>query len=874
MKTFTKIFLFSVTLIISLSVFSQADTLAYWDFENATKRAAITDDATFGSAPYTADKGIPTNKDIAFLSKNGPVYTAWVGGSGGTGTFAPNANTWTNGAGLYYWQIIVNTVGYEDIIVSSKQFGSNTGPRDFQIQYSLDGIAWTDVGVAYMVAGAWTTGVIDDLALPAACDNQTAVYIRWLMTSNTSIGGGTVANTGTNRIDDILVEGTAGTFGNNATIAPNAFIFNIDQPLDFAGTITWNDASSLTLVRNLNVPPDTLVAATDYILDVDTLRIFTSYFNTQFTSTGQQHLIQLQFDAGNHAVVTITWDDDSIYAATLNPDTAYFDLSVPGDVTTTITWNDANNVVQIIDDQGTPYTLLAADYDVTANILTIRESYLSGVLTAPGQTINLNIEFDQGDDVVFTIQSMASPPGPVVIAEWNFEDGVKRAAIADHAAFMATPYTADDGIAANINNSPVLLYGGNSFTGWVAGSAGTGSFAPNTNNWNDGQGMKYWQVDISTAGYGELTLSSKQRSSATGPADFNVEYSINGTDWFAVPGSDFVCGENFTSGVLAELPLPLNCNNRNQLFLRWIMTSNTAVNASPVSTTGTNRIDDIVIQGRYITDEADIVDFSFAEQTGPAVIDPVQQTVDIEVLYGTDLTQLIASFVLSPNATASVGGIAQVNGVTENDFSALVEYLVTAGDGTTTKTWDVTVTTAPASSEAQILDFSFVGYTSYFLDIDNATSTVEIEIYGFDLTNLIAEFELSDGAIAHIGGVLQESGVTENDFTNHVVYTITAQDGTTQRNWTVIVYGYINDVQDYMSSEIKVYPNPSDGYFHVETEAEGRIEIYNIYGALIYSVYADKGINAIQIDHAVQGVYMLHYSSSNRSIVIPLKMIQ
>ena len=67
--------------------------------------------------------------------------------------------------------------------------------------------------------------------------------------------------------------------------------------------------------------------------------------------------------------------------------------------------------------------------------------------------------------------------------------------------------------------------------------------------------------------------------------------------------------------------------------------------------------------------EKDILSFSFDEQTGQATIETVDNTVDIEVIYGTDLTNLVATFTISTNATATIGTTQQESGVTVNDFS-------------------------------------------------------------------------------------------------------------------------------------------------------------------------------------------------------------
>lgn len=86
-----------------------------------------------------------------------------------------------------------------------------------------------------------------------------------------------------------------------------------------------------------------------------------------------------------------------------------------------------------------------------------------------------------------------------------------------------------------------------------------------------------------------------------------------------------------------------------------------------------------------------ILSYSFAEQTGVAVIDTAAKTVNIEVEYGTDVTALVATFSLSEGATAAVGATPQVSGTTANNFTSPVTYVVTALDAST-QNWTVTVT--------------------------------------------------------------------------------------------------------------------------------------------------------------------------------------
>lgn len=89
--------------------------------------------------------------------------------------------------------------------------------------------------------------------------------------------------------------------------------------------------------------------------------------------------------------------------------------------------------------------------------------------------------------------------------------------------------------------------------------------------------------------------------------------------------------------------------------------------------------------------ETDIIEFSFLEQIEAALINAVNNTVDIIVAFGTDLTSLVSTFTLSDGATAQVEGVDQMTGISANDFTNPVTYTVTAEDDTNTADWTVTV---------------------------------------------------------------------------------------------------------------------------------------------------------------------------------------
>jgi hypothetical protein len=92
--------------------------------------------------------------------------------------------------------------------------GSNTGPRDFQLQYSTDGTTFTNFQ-SITVPGVTWNSVTHQSASDFSFDlgaivssgllGQSTVYFRFTDASTTSIVGGTVGTAGTYRIDDVSI---------------------------------------------------------------------------------------------------------------------------------------------------------------------------------------------------------------------------------------------------------------------------------------------------------------------------------------------------------------------------------------------------------------------------------------------------------------------------------------------------------------------------------------------------------------------------------------------------------------------------------------------------------------------------------------------
>lgn len=246
-------FFLAITLMFTvLSTQAQTEVVAGWTFGTVT-----------GSESLNADQGNSNNVGIKTLTLTNAGTITFVGGSPGR---AATATGWNNFTVDRFWSVPVNTIGFENLTISSKQQSSNTGPRDFKAQYSLDGSTWTDIlGAGITVENNFTSGVLNKVSLPAEASNKSEIFIRWINTSTVSVGGATVAGTGTSRIDEIFIEGSplGVTLDPTATpvIDPNGGTFDEAQLVSLSsvteGAVIYYtlDGSTPNLGSNLYTAP-------------------------------------------------------------------------------------------------------------------------------------------------------------------------------------------------------------------------------------------------------------------------------------------------------------------------------------------------------------------------------------------------------------------------------------------------------------------------------------------------------------------------------------------------------------------------------------------------------------------------------------------
>jgi hypothetical protein len=215
------------------------------------------------------------------------------------------------------------------------------------------------------------------------------------------------------------------------------------------------------------------------------------------------------------------------------------------------------------------------------------------------------------------------------------------------------------------------------------------------------------------------------------------------------------------------------------------------VDYTVIAQDGTTREYTVVVK-RTPSSENLITAFAFRalDPVVKAEVGQEQETIELTVPYGTDRTKLIASFRVSPEAAVKVEGEEQISGETEKDFTNPVKYIVTAQDGTT-REYTVIVTVAP-NSEKLMKVFGFAVPKAEGI-VDEAYKSISVKVpYGTAVNQLVAVFSSSEDSKVRIGNDEQKSGETIRDFTNPVIYTVAAQDGSAQ-DYTVTVTAAVYD---------------------------------------------------------------------------------
>ena len=168
---------------------AQANELAIWNFNDSN---LVVDHGV----------GVLTTDILAanVLFAAGTTNNARLGNPAGQAlSLQAGTGTANNGRNITF---NVSTLGFSDIVVSFATQGTSTGFNNNQFQYSLDGITFVNFGAAYTPATAFgSLPLVFSLTSIAGLNDNVNAAFRIVF-------NGASSATGTNRIDNFVVEGS------------------------------------------------------------------------------------------------------------------------------------------------------------------------------------------------------------------------------------------------------------------------------------------------------------------------------------------------------------------------------------------------------------------------------------------------------------------------------------------------------------------------------------------------------------------------------------------------------------------------------------------------------------------------------------------
>jgi hypothetical protein len=180
--------------------------LATWTFETSVPANA---------GPHAAEGGVNAGPGSPASGFHANASAAYSNPAGNGSPESYSANFWSVGD---YWQFSTSSLGYSGIGIEWDQTSSNTGPRDFVLQWSTDGSTFTQFGGTMAVLAnaapnpVWNSTTSSpiyhfnvDLSSIAALDNDASIFFRLVQSSTVAANGTTVATTGTDRVDNVNI---------------------------------------------------------------------------------------------------------------------------------------------------------------------------------------------------------------------------------------------------------------------------------------------------------------------------------------------------------------------------------------------------------------------------------------------------------------------------------------------------------------------------------------------------------------------------------------------------------------------------------------------------------------------------------------------
>lgn len=320
----------------------------------------------------------------------------------------------------------------------------------------------------------------------------------------------------------------------------------------------------------------------------------------------------------------------------VSPAGTVFDAETPITVTATknfgykfVNWTDANNQVVSTDEAYTfsisTNTALKANFEkINTYALNYKveggaKDYMISASPVPTVVEGKNM-YEEGTEVTLT----ASSNDILTFTNWNDgETGAERKINMNADQSFTAAYSSKDFIAgwdfyksaregrtadfaAEDNDVDQLILrdaDGNTYT-WLDKSNSAGGYEGKNAavNWTSKKtkalGETYWQTKVNATAFTDIKVKSSMLYNYNAYETYNVEYSLNGTDWTKVGAIKMPGTKAWTDG---EFTLPADANNKAEVYIRWIADKTSSIKGA----TGDN--DGIAITNIYITGTAQLV---------------------------------------------------------------------------------------------------------------------------------------------------------------------------------------------------------------------------------------------------------------------------
>jgi MYXO-CTERM domain-containing protein len=192
---------------LAVTCVSAADVVAGWTFTTAIPGSTTGNEYVYGIADQGANA---TGSSIRGYHQT--AATTWSSPAGNGSQFSFSANNWQQGD---YFEARLSTLGFQDISISFDQTRSSTGPSAFLLFMSVDGGSnWTTLlsysalqnglapNASWSSAGTRQSAYTISSAAAAAANKADVIFRMTCDVAPSSSGG-------TNRIDNVFIEGTA-----------------------------------------------------------------------------------------------------------------------------------------------------------------------------------------------------------------------------------------------------------------------------------------------------------------------------------------------------------------------------------------------------------------------------------------------------------------------------------------------------------------------------------------------------------------------------------------------------------------------------------------------------------------------------------------